>query len=254
MNTKLKIIFIPLFITFTFISCKKSQSINQTLSSNGVKYDLTDSVPKKKCSAITVFKIKDFSKIQDYKSISFESKKYLLDNYVSEIDKETFISDYSSYHSVNLGHDSLFFIETNYGKVKFESVKDIDAFHEYHYLNDIQLSNYKIVEMFTLDYPITIFLNIDNYGGFTTEGEIFISKTKSFFVSISNTPDYCLFEVYAITKNGISNIVNLYSNYYQIDKISWNNSLLFETVISNEQRNYCKIDFEKLLSDFESNK
>ncbi|MDS1031559.1 hypothetical protein RDV77_02840 [Porphyromonadaceae sp. NP-X] len=138
--------------------------------------------------------------------------------------------------------------------MKFESIEEGDAFHEYHYLNDIQLSNYKIVEMFTLDYPITIFLNLDNYGGFTTEGEIFFSKAKSFFVSISNTPDYCLFEVYAITKNGISNIVNLYSNNYQIDKISWNNSLLFETVISNEQRKYCKIDFEKLLSDFESNK
>lgn len=252
MNTKLKISYIALLIIVTFISCKKNQSTNIADTSNLKKNVLVDSTPNKQESNIIVFKISDFTQINDYKLISFESKELLFDKYVSDIDKELFISEYTRYTYDNLREsDSAFYIKTNYGKVKFESIDEGDNFQEFNYLSEMQLSNYKIIVMFSLDFPTTIFLNLDNYEGFTTEGEIFLAKNKCFFASISNTPDYCLFEIYRISENGIYNIVNLYSNYYQIDKICWNTNLLFETVLSNNQRNYCKIDFEKILKDFE---
>ena len=251
---KLIIMHIAFSFALFLISCNNNNATSKLKSTEAeIKIKETLKITSNQSDTnVIIFNLRNFNKIDNYKTLDFENRKLLLDNYLSNVDKSQFKLAFSkNLKKTNSDTNTTFFVETDYGKVKFESVKDGDAFHEYHYLNDIQLPSFRIIKMYTIDYPVTIFLNIKKYSGFTTDGEISFSKSKDFFVSISNTPDYCLFEIYKISNENIINIVNLYSNHYQIDNISWDNDLLFETVLSKGERYYCKIDFQKILSDFE---
>ena len=199
-------------------------------------------------SNVINFNINDFKEIKGYKNIDFESSNYLYDNYIQPISRQTFQTQFNmdSINKDDLSTEKTFYLNTDYGKVKFESVEDGDMFLEYHYLKSAVIPNYKIIVVYGIDGVCTIFLDNRTFEGFKTNGSVIFSNDKQYFISFYNTPDYCLLEIYKATDK-IVNIANLYSKNNLIDRVSWGNEFLFETVLTKNHRNYYRLNFSKIL-------
>jgi len=243
---KIKVL-ILIGVAMTMLFCGGNQQ-KQTYSE---KYDLTKDTSNSK---IINFDLNDFTEITNYKEINFQSEKYLYDVFLQKIDSSNFNLKYcvECYNKRVYNNDErTFVLNTSYGKVKFTSISDGDLFLEYHYLKNFSIPDYKIIVAYGIDLPYTIFLDNQNYGGFRTNGEVYFSNDKKYFISVSNPPDYCLLEIYKIDNGKITNIVNLYSIDYPIDIICWEKEVFCKTILMNNICYYFKIDFASILNKFE---
>jgi hypothetical protein len=235
------------------VSCNRQKTTNSEQTNQDINTtSQNDLIKDSLVSNIIEFNLDDFKEIIGYKNIDLDSKDYLYDNYLQPIDSMKFqLECYDCYNQTEkYNNKKTFFVDMEYGKVKFESIDEDDMFLEYHYLDKLVISNFKIVVLYSIDIPYTIFLDSQVYSGFRANGTITLSNNKEYFVSVSNMPDYTLLEIYKVAENKIINIVNLYSVDYPIDKMCWDKELFFETVIMNNVRYYYKIDWTKILHDW----
>jgi hypothetical protein len=247
MNSKLLIA----LVTVLFSCNNQKTTVNNENTSLKVKHSITNS---KLDSAVTTntikFNLEDFKTINGYKGIDLNLKELSFDQYLLPINSQEYELDHSENVNTVNSNVKFFTVKTNYGGVKFESIEEGDLFLEFH-LDTLSVLNYKIINVYTSDNQLTIFLNTMKFTGFRTNGNFYLSKDKKYFISVSNTPDYCLLEIYKINKNSIVNMVNLYSFKCQIDSMRWSKYLLIKTITSKNSTNYYRIDWIKILNNFD---
>ena len=240
-----------IFIGIVLISCQeKKSSLKLVISDKKNNEIMTDSISNTAKSNPLKFNLQDFKKIKGYKGVNLNSDESY-DHYLLPISKQDYETENSKADIQNYKNkeSKTFYVETDYGKVKFESTDADDMFLKYIYFGNSIVANYKIIKVYTIDSPLTIFLSCKKYDGFITNGDVYFSGDKEYFISVSNTPDYCLLEIYKVLGNDIVNIANLYSSKYQIDTICWGKELLFKTVMTNNLKYYFKIDWTRILQD-----
>lgn len=240
-----------LIITLLFVSCHKQTTTHEKHESDSTKIIQNFAEDSSKLHVIN-FDLNSFKEIAGYKNIDFETDKYSYDKYLQNIDSADFQLECPNITDLmeKIDNEKEFLVETDYGKVRFKSVDKGDLFLYYHYLNELTIADFNIIVLYGIDSPNTIFLHNKIYGGFTTNGIINLSPDKKYFVSFSNTPDYCLMEIYKVDGDNIINVVNLYSEYYPIENICWHNDLLIETASIKNIQYYYRINWTQILNDF----
>lgn len=240
-----------LIIALLFISCKEidSSKAKDTPVNKIYTEAQNDTLPNKDLTNVIDFDFSHFNKIDNYKNIDFESDLMTFDRLLM---KDTTIEN--CYCSANKEQypvtENTFFINTDYGKINFKSVNDGDLFYQYSVINNTILKDYVVISVSTIDGSYTVFLNKRKYEGFRMNGEVCFFNDMNYFVSLSNTADYCLLEFYKINNAKITNIVNLYSREFFVDCVKWDVDKLYLTVAYSNKNEYFKISWSALLKTF----
>ncbi|KAF0201894.1 MAG: hypothetical protein FD170_2385 [Bacteroidetes bacterium] len=184
--------------------------------------------------------------IKDYKIIDFKSSNHNFDNFTNQITE----LEYDSICKISKNKldytyplkDKDFFISTEYGLILFNSIEDGDLYNEYKYIGYVKTIDKHIIFLQTIDLPITIFISNNSYNYFYVIGEVYLPEDENYFISTYVDVDYSIVGFYKITTNGISNVINLYSDSIFINKLCIKSKIVLETILMNNNKLYYELE------------
>lgn len=236
----MKFLFILVFFQIILLGCTGKVGPNDAIINN-------NELHLKQTENDTIKFLINYQKlIKDYKVIDFKSSSHSFDkftNQITEFDYENICK--KSINTLDYSRplkSKDFSINTEYGHILFNSIEEADLHNVYEYLRyDDKISKH-IIFLQTLDLPITIFLDNNNYDYFYVIGEVFLPDDENYFISTYIDVDYNIIGFYNIGANGITNVVNLYSDKIFINKICIKSKIVIETILMNNNKFYFELD------------